>query len=96
MSKRRMLAADAALEGITPLEVMTQTMRKLWDAGDHQAASQIAKDAAPYVHPRLQAIQHSGNPESPISIAVATLDKMDAEQLMLYISRPLPALRGPG
>ncbi|KWT72245.1 MULTISPECIES: hypothetical protein [unclassified Variovorax] len=77
--KTREIADKAAEEGLTPLEVMLQTMRALvgrFDTlqkaartDDERAAvpldfmieaSGIAKDAAPYIHPRLAAIEHSG------------------------------------
>lgn len=55
--KTREIAMRAAAEGITPLEVMVQTMREFWEAGDKSAAAAIAKDAAPYMHPRLQSTE---------------------------------------
>ncbi len=56
-----------AADGITPLEVMLATMRALWDSAvgkdgkvaDFEkalAACGAAKDAAPYMHPRMQQI----------------------------------------
>ena len=54
--KTREIADKAASAGITPLEVMLETMHMLRNAGEHEKASQIAKDAAPYVHPRLSSI----------------------------------------
>lgn len=55
------------LERTTPIEVMLGTMRALWlssrdgegrvvDAKTAAAAASLAKDAAPYVHPRLATI----------------------------------------
>lgn len=55
--KTRAIADKAAAEGITPLEVMLETMRNLYQAGDFVAASGVAKDAAPYMHPRLSQIE---------------------------------------
>lgn len=57
------LARAAAAAGVTPLEVMLETMRTHHAAGDLDAASAVAKDAAPYLHPRLAAIaqMHSGD-----------------------------------
>lgn len=51
--KTREIANRAAAEGITPLEVMLHAMRKHYEAGALDAAASIAKDAAPYMHPRL-------------------------------------------
>lgn len=71
--KTREIADCAARAGRTPLEVMLENMR--WfeqraaaasETGDvdgearHRAAAvAVAKDAAPYIHPRLSAIEHS-------------------------------------
>jgi hypothetical protein len=52
-AKTEEMQARIAAEGITPLEVMLTTMRKAWDKGDETIAMSAAKDAAPYVHPRL-------------------------------------------
>ncbi len=40
-----------------PVEVLLTTMRGLWDDGERIAACAIAKDAAPYCHPRLTSIE---------------------------------------
>ena len=55
--KTREIADKAAASGITPLEVMLIAMR---DHLNHQRldqAASIAKDAAPYMHPRLSSIE---------------------------------------
>jgi hypothetical protein len=62
--RRREIIDEAAKDGITPLEVQLRTMRALWDVATNKAgavidfekavaACAIAKDAAPYLHPRL-------------------------------------------
>ena len=56
------VAHQAAEEGITPIEVMLSAMRELWEEGTSEAkreAAKIAKDAAPYVHPRLASINQT-------------------------------------
>mgnify|MGYP001569413853 CR=1 FL=1 len=53
------IAAKAAEEGISPLEVMLGAMRAAWPH-DRDAAARFAKDAAPYIHPRLAAVEHTG------------------------------------
>lgn len=58
--KTQEIAAKAATEGITPLEVMVGAMREAWERNDKDAAARYAKDAAPYMHPRLQAVEHTG------------------------------------
>lgn len=57
---------QGALEGLTPLEVMLGAMRDAWSNGDKAAAANFAKDAAPYLHPRLSNVQHSGDAENPV------------------------------
>ena len=73
--------AEIAETGVTPLDVMIGAMRGAWEAGDKDAAARFAKDAAPYVHPRLAAVEHTGKdgkdlmPESsPRDLARAVLD----------------------
>lgn len=83
-AKTREIANRAAEEGITPLEVMLETMRARWDSGDREGASQIAKDAAPYMHPRLTAVDATvqgelGSYEAQ-RIPVAERDSMDAAE----------------
>ena len=46
-----------AASGLTPLEYMLQVMRT---SGDEARQLDAAKAAAPYVHPRLAAVEHSG------------------------------------
>lgn len=67
-TRTRAIAEQAIAEGITPLEVMLGAMRARYEAGDLLAAASLAKDAAPYVHPRLAAIEQSG----PDGGAIAT------------------------
>lgn len=73
------IANQAAEQGITPLEVMLASMRALWDEATDDAgavidpakakeATAVAKDAAPYIHPRLQAVNHSGPDGGPLML----------------------------
>ncbi len=50
--------AEVAASGITPLEYMLSIMRN--DEADEAKRLDAAKAAAPYVHPRLAAVEHSG------------------------------------
>lgn len=54
------IRANAALTGMTPLEVMLSAMRHYLDLGDFDKAALFAKDAAPYMHPRLASVEHAG------------------------------------
>lgn len=65
--RTREIADRAASEGMTPLEYMLEMMRRPTDHEDpkiqvvrEQMAFEAAKAAAPYVHPRLAAVQHTG------------------------------------
>jgi hypothetical protein len=60
-SVRTVQGPDLAPEQWTPLGIMLHRMRELWDDGQadddgKREAISIAKDAAPYVHPRLSAV----------------------------------------
>lgn len=86
--RSRAIAEKAAKKGITPLEVMLDAMRHLhrkayFDGAKKRAepddamlreAAEIAKDAAPYMHPRLNAIQHTGKDGEPIQVTFSGLD----------------------
>jgi hypothetical protein len=55
--KTQEIAARAAEQGVTPLEVLLGAMRLYHERGQIALACAAAKDAAPYVHPRLAATQ---------------------------------------
>jgi hypothetical protein len=48
-----------AAEGWTPLDLMLHVMRQHAAAGRWDEAAGLAKDVAPYVHPKLPAIQYA-------------------------------------
>ena len=49
----RKLAALAAAQGMTPLDVMLADMRAKLEAGELSGAADRAEACGPYVHPRL-------------------------------------------
>lgn len=53
--------AKAEAEGLTPAQVMERAMLNHARAGRWDKAAAIAKDLAPYVHPRLASVQHGGS-----------------------------------
>lgn len=57
--KTRDIAEKASSEGITPLEFMLEVMRDT--KADRAERLDMAKAAAPYIHPRLAAVEHSGD-----------------------------------
>ena len=73
VTKRTREIAEAAIaDGLTPLEYLLSVMTKDEDAARRLDA---AKAAAPYVHPRLAAVEHSGKDGGPI---VVKMDSFDA------------------
>lgn len=77
--KTRAIADRAAAEGVTPLEVMLAAMRAHYQAERLDEAAKIAREAAPYIHPRLSAVSHKGDGPGgsiPISfVEVMTTDE---------------------
>ena len=51
------IAHRAAREGKMPLEVMLAAMQDAFKKGDLTKAAGFAKDAAPYMHPRLSSVE---------------------------------------
>lgn len=50
--------AEIAASGLTPLDYMLAILRD--ETKDEAARFEAAKAAAPYVHPKLAAVEHSG------------------------------------
>lgn len=56
--------SEIARSGITPLDYMLKVMR---DAkADAGRRDEMAKAAAPYVHPKLQSVMHTGDADKPV------------------------------
>jgi hypothetical protein len=70
------IADKAALDGITPLEVLLNAMRHFDKAGDLEKAAFFAKDAAPYMHPRLTSVDVGGKPGSPVETKDVTMSEL--------------------
>jgi hypothetical protein len=77
-ARSQQLAAAAAASGQTPLEFLISVMR---DAGNKlETRLDAAKAAAGYVHPRLAAIEHSGNEDKPLGIQVLSgVPRLDSD-----------------
>lgn len=58
-TRTRQIADAAMADGITPLEYMLKLMRD--DDEPTDVRFEAAKACAPYVHPRLSAIEHGGS-----------------------------------
>lgn len=71
-AKERAIAAS----GLTPLEYMLKVMRNPKAPDDRR--DEMAKAAAPYVHPKLAAMQHTGRDGGPIQYSNLTEEQIDA------------------
>ncbi|MEX2739930.1 hypothetical protein AB3480_00525 [Rhizobium mongolense] len=77
---------EIAKSGVTPLEYMLKVMRN--PKADNARRDDMAKAAAPYVHPKLASMQHTGRNGGPIQSV--DLTNMTEEQL-----NALEAIFGP-
>src|SRR5688572_9083988 len=68
--KRRPIAKIAEARGMTPYDVMEEAMWAEYDAGNLREAAAIAKDCAPYKHPRLSSSQIKAEVEMEASQVV--------------------------
>jgi hypothetical protein len=59
----REVIEQATADGITPLEYMLRVLRD--EGQDTERRDDMAKAAAPYVHPRLNSIE-GGDPKKPV------------------------------
>lgn len=79
------IARKAAMEGQTPLEYMLQVMR---NSTDQRRKDAMAIAAAPYIHPRLQAVELKGDPDNPIVTQnVSDVDRPGRESREEFIAR---------
>lgn len=67
MKSRVEFMEKALAAGISPLEVMLNTMRDLYAMGEKAEACKIAADAAPYCHSKLASVEHSGPGGEPLA-----------------------------
>lgn len=73
--RSREIAEKAAKKGITPLEYMLKVMRSKSTSVTDERRDEMAKAAAPYMHPRLNAIQHTGKDGEPIQVSFTNADE---------------------
>jgi hypothetical protein len=78
--------AAIAASGLTPLDFMLGVMRD--ESRDVAVRLDAARSAAPYVHPKLSAVEHSGKDGGPVRVEVVV--KRDT----LFYGRS-PAARAP-
>jgi hypothetical protein len=89
--RTREIADRLNLEGLSPLEVMVEAMRRHVTANDWDAAAAIAKDAAPYMHPRLATVNVGNKDDEPFRVEHA-----NARHLLLEKLGRLAARKGDG
>ena len=58
--------AEVEASGLTPLDYLLTVLRD--EALDREARVDAAKAAAPYVHARLAAVEHSTDPDKPMGL----------------------------
>jgi hypothetical protein len=64
------IASKAVSDGETPLEYMLRVMRD--PAADEKRRDTMAMGAASYLHPKLAAVEHSGNADKPLGIMITS------------------------
>jgi uncharacterized protein (DUF433 family) len=77
--RKAQAVVEAVAEGITPLEVMLKAMHSALQRENLKEAHNYAKDAAPYIHPKLAAMTHSGPNGGPVEYR--NLDKLTDDEL---------------
>jgi hypothetical protein len=96
-AETRSVTSDVPTQTATPIEVMLGTMRALWqssrdgegrvvDAKTAAAAASLAKDAAPYVHPRLATV------DAPVESGFGRMSDAELEErIRRLLSAPAEA-----
>ncbi len=74
-----------AASGLSPLEYMLETMRD--ESLPKDTRLDAAKAAAPYVHPRLSAVTHSGDPNKPVEQRVTHVDEKQVAAAVERVTR---------
>lgn len=65
--------AEVAATGITPLDWMLGVLRD--KTADNERRDKAARDCAPYVHPRLAAVELTGADGGPVRVSIEGDDK---------------------
>lgn len=74
LNKRTIAAKEAlALSGLTPIDYMLSVMRD--EKAPRDVRMDAARSVAPYVHPKLAAIEHKGPADGPIQVIIKGSDK---------------------
>lgn len=76
--RTQQIATELGVGGISPLEVLVNSMRIAWERsvaeehnGPHlQMAIICAEKAAPYMHPKLANIEHKGEVDGNLTVVI--------------------------
>lgn len=79
------IVAAASADGILPLEYMLKILRD--ENQDAQARFKAACEAAPYLHPKLQSVEHKGDPDNPVHLQTSSVDRPPRENREEWVTR---------
>ena len=101
LTKSQLIAAEARDAGVSPLEVQLTAMREFWrrahangemDVGLAEKACQIARDCAPYIHPRLASVEAKIDAVNRLEVTVDVVRRegqlLDIAFAELHLQRP--------
>ena len=69
------IVEETRAAGMLPLDIMASLMREYWETGSADAkekAGYWADRCAPYFHAKLSNVQHSGDADNPLGVAIMT------------------------
>lgn len=69
-------AAEVAASGLTPLDYMLAVMRD--ENNDQAIRLDAANKAAPYIHPKLASIEHTGEDGGPLVVKIIRFEDAQA------------------
>ena len=78
-------AAEIAASGMTPLDYLVSVYRD--ETASRPERLEAAAKAAPYVHPRLSAIEYTAPAEPEVDVDLSELDPEEREQLRKMLER---------
>src|SRR5215471_15121679 len=81
-------AAEVAASGMTPLDYMISVMRD--ETATRPERLEAAAKAAPYVHPRLSAVEYTAPAEPEEDVDFSDLNAEEREQLRKMLERRQP------
>jgi hypothetical protein len=83
-----------AASGLTPLDYLISVLRD--ETASRAERMEAAARAAPYVHPRLAAVEHTGAGGGPIEVErpidLSELDREERAQLRAMLERRRPKI----